>query len=135
MATKKEILAIAKGEQATITRTVKGDKVTCTHSVKASNDDPNRYNLRWTFNFANVSQEEILTLASKAVLIDKQGSWRKADDRMNAEKWQDATFNVRDMLDNRRQALDPTERVTKVAAKMSKAERDELIKKLQSMEG
>ena len=101
------------------------------HAVKVDRDTNDRYNLRWNFDFGTVNEEEILKLAARSMLIRKQGEWRKAKDRINADEWQDVTFDVEVMLAEGRKSADPVTKVVNAVAKMSQAEKADLLALLQ----
>ena len=125
---------IPSGEQATLKTTIEGKIAHLVFTVKP-NGEPGtpRYNLMQNLDFADVSEVELLELASKPLRIDVQAIWRKAKDRMDESVWSGRTWKVRDMLDQTRQKADPVQKAFKLAEGMTKAEREEYIKKLQAM--
>ncbi len=143
----KKMQPIGADEQATLNTSIEGLKdgkidrlistkaiATVVFSVKPNGDKGTpRYNLRQTFDFENVSEEELITLAVKPLRIDVQGVWRNAKDKMDADVWQDREWSVRDMLDQTRQKGDPVKKGLKLAENMTKAEREDYIKKIQAM--
>ncbi len=129
-----KLQAIPTGEQATLRTTIEGTVAHLVFSVKENGDNgAPRYNLEQSLDFVNVSDAEMIELASKPLRIDIQSTWRKAKDRMDADVWQDRTWNVREMLDQTRQKADPAQKVLNAAAKMSAAERTALMDLLKAM--
>ncbi len=126
----KKMQPIPAGEQATLKTTIEGEIATVIFTVKP-NHDPGapRFNLTQVFNFEDISREELIGLAVRPLRIDVQSVWRSAKDRMDADVWQDRTWNVRAMLDQTRQKADPTTTAERAIKKLTKAERDELFKK------
>lgn len=128
---------LSSTDQATRSIKADGEKVVCIHTVKPDRESPTRYELTWTFDFSNVSQEELLQLAGRTVLITQQAAWRALPtdkERLDADKVDNVTYSVRDMLDAGRRQADPKAKVVNAAAKMSDAERAELIKQLEAMQ-
>ncbi len=130
---------IAADVQATLKTTIDTDiegaeLAHVTFSVKPNGEKGTpRYNLTQTFDFSHVTRKEIIELAVKPLRIDVQSIWRGAKDKMDADVWQDRAWKVRDMLDQTRQKADPATKVLKVAAGMSKAEREALMELLKAM--
>ena len=120
-----------------ITPNADDNTIVCVHTVKPSSDSPVRYELNWTFDFAGVTTAEMLALAGRTVLITQQAAWRKLPtdkERLDTDKVDNVTYKVRDMLDAKRTAADPKTKITRAAAKMSKAERAEMIAALEAMD-
>ena len=119
---------MAANTQATLRTFGKGETVEVTFTVKENGEkDTARYNLVWSFDFANVTADEVRKLATRSLRIDGQSTWRKARNKMDADIWQDKKWSVRAMLDQTKQKADPTQKVLNAAAKMTKAERRVLI--------
>ncbi len=125
---------IPSDTQATLSTSIAGKIATVIFSVKPNGEkDSARYNLTQTFDFDNVKTDEILTLATRSLRIDVQSVWRKDSDRMNAEKWQNRKWSVREMLDQTRQKTDPATKVLNAIGKMSKSEKDAILELLKKM--
>ncbi len=119
---------------ATLSTSVSENVATVTFSVKPNGEkDSARYNLTQTFDFDDVKTDEILTLATRSLRIDVQATWRKDSDRMNAEKWQNRKWSVREMLDQTRQKADPKTKVLNAIGKMTKDEKDAILELLKKM--
>lgn len=127
----KKLTAIGVDEKPTLNTVIDGKKVVTTHTVKPDNESRARFNLKWTFDFAKCSQEQILELAEKSIRIRMQAAWRKATDKMDGDKWNDVTFDVADVLSEARKKADPFEKVMKAAGNLSASERAALLKALQ----
>lgn len=108
--------------------------VTVVHTVKPDEKHQTRYELTWTFDFANVTAMELIMLATRPLLIKAQGLWRKADDRLKEAAWDNRTFKVRDALDNARVAANPVTKAANAGKKMNKDERAALIAQLQAQQ-
>ncbi len=125
---------IGADEQATLNTSIAGKIATVVFSVKPNGEKGTpRYNLTQTFDFENVSEVELIALAVKPLRIDVQSVWRGAKNRMDGDVWQDRKWSVRDMLDQTRQKADPVQKGLKLAEGMTKAEREDYIKKIQAM--
>ncbi len=121
-------------EQATLKTSVFDNIATVTFSVKPDGEKGTaRYNLTQSFDFAGVSDEEMIGLAVRPLRIDVQAMWRKAKDRMNADVWQDRKWSVRDMLDQTRQKADPVTKAEKNDKAMTAKERKAHLELLTAM--
>ncbi len=100
---------LTRGEKADLSMStdVETKVVTVVHTVRPDEEHQSRYELTWSFNFADVTEQEMLELAVRPLRINKQRDWRAADDRMNAKIWDNQAFMVRAMLDTGRKAADP----------------------------
>ena len=100
---------LKRGEKADLSMVtdVEGKTVKVVHTVKPDEEHQSRYELTWTFNFENVTDQEMLELATRPLRINKQRDWRAATDRMTAKIWDNQIFMVRAMLDAGRKAADP----------------------------
>lgn len=122
------------GKDETATRTINapqdGDApvVRVSHTVKPDREATNRAQLVWEFDFSDVTRGELLELATRDVLIRKQAEWRKANNRDNADVWDNVTFRVRDILDETKKTADPTTKARNALAKLSPEERERLLK-------
>lgn len=122
---------LSKDENANLQLTVKGNIATVTHTAKVNRDDEARVEMTWNLDFEKVSKDDLLKLAARTVTIKQQAAWRKAADRMKAEKWDNVTFDVAAILAAGRQPADPKARAITAISKLSKAEREEVLKALQ----
>ncbi|KKM26966.1 hypothetical protein LCGC14_1579520 [marine sediment metagenome] len=110
--------------------------VVCIHTVKPDEKFQTRYELKWTLDFVDVDDAEMLELAGRTVLIKQQQVWRKmsAKDRINPEKVDNITYKVRDILDNTRAKQTPVQKASNAVKKMSAADRKELMAELKAIE-
>lgn len=102
-----------KTEASNKSTTIMGDIVTVVHTVKPNEESQSRYELTWKYDYTNVTREELMRLATRPMVITKQGQWRGAKDRMNTEKWDNVTFVIRDLLDGAKKKADPVEKAKK----------------------
>lgn len=123
---------IKEDENASISIAVdeKAMRATVSHTVKENRASPARYQLKWVFDFSETPMVDVLKLATRTICIKVQADWRKAKDRMDAEKWQDATFKVEQVLAEGRKSADPVTKAKSAVSKLSKAEREALIAEL-----
>lgn len=101
-------------------------------TVKPNAQTDTKTRVHWTFDFADVTEEEVMELAVRTLVIDAQRAWRNmsaADRSKNAER----TIRVREMLDaaKTRGTGDPVKRAASLASKMTDEEREELLRLLQ----
>lgn len=128
------IKTLTKTDAAERSTTVSGERVHTIRTVKPDKDAVDRYVTEWTFDFEGVTHDELLTLATRATVIDTQRVWRTAKDRMS-DAWGKRTISVREMLDAERKAggaADPATRAKNAVGKMTDAEKAELLKFLQN---
>lgn len=88
-----------------------------------------RYNLKWFYDFHEVSRNELIALALKPLVIDGQGEWRTAKDKMDADVWQDRKWSVRAILDETPRKKSEAEKADAAIGKLTKVERDLLFAK------
>lgn len=82
----------------------------------------------WTFDFSNVTQEELLELASRDLVIKMRPKF-KAIKSSDIPEWKEKTFNVREFLDGAgRSTLSDSEKFARLAGKLSKDEVAQLLK-------
>ncbi len=121
-------------EQATLRTEIADDIATVTFTVKPDGEKGTpRYNLRQSFDFRDVSRDELIGLATRPLRIDIQAVWRKASDRMDHKLWQGRLWGVRAMLDQTRQKADPVTKAHANDAKMTPAERKAHLELLTKM--
>lgn len=130
------IKQLAKPDKATKSTTVAEDglSVRCVRTARPDDDAGTlRCVVDWTFDLADVTQAELVTLAARALVIDTQRVWRGAKDRLT-DAWGDRLISVRGLIDSARTrtAVDPATAVGRLVPKMSSAERGVLLADLQA---
>jgi hypothetical protein len=102
-------------------------------TCKPEEKSPHKYNLRWTMDFSTCVEKTMLKLAARSFLIDLQRMWRK-DPKRTADEWQDATFNVADVMAaaKTRQKKSDFEKASGDAAKLGDEEKMRLIAELEA---
>ena len=116
------ITKLTKDQAAQRLTEVNDRTVHCVRTVKPDADSPVRYVVDWTFDFADVDEEELLELASRGVVIDTQREWRSLPDNQRlSDAWAKRTISVRDVLDRERTrgTVDPLQAATRLVGKMS----------------
>jgi hypothetical protein len=125
------IRKLGKEDAASTKLTIAGKKVTATYTCRKDKDSPDRYAVESTLDFSNCSQDEILEMASRTVVIDLQRQWRTLAKSNLANATKPGTFGTidvkRDVVEATRKAADPTTKVVSVLDKMSDAEREALL--------
>ena len=123
------ITKLTKDEAAQRSTDVENGTVRCVRTVKPDADSPVRYVVDWTLNFADVEQNELLELASRALVIDTQREWRSLPDNQRlSDAWAKRTISVRDVLDRER-TRGPVDRVkatTNLIGKMTPEELEQI---------
>lgn len=100
------------------------------HSWKKSNESP-RYQLRFSYDFSQCSEDEILRLATLWVNKDFQN-------RMRSQEWgekelkaqEEKPIDVAEMYRETRRAADPKSKAKKALSALSEEERKALLKEL-----
>jgi len=121
---------VLKGTTVTRDETIDGRVVTKDVSTLNAASDAN-YLDTWTFDYTNVSEDELLVLATRSLVIEAQGKFRRAkSDKLS--KFDRLSVNVREYLDNKRKKSTPEQRKAKAidavkAAGVSKADLEAMI--------
>ena len=127
------IRKLAKDEAASTKMEVRGKTVSAVFSARKDKDAADRYSIETELNFGNCSNEEILELAARIVLIDLQRQWRAVAKGNMSAATKDGTFAKVDVktevVDAARKGADPTTKVVNVLDKMSDAERNAILAK------
>ncbi len=108
---------------------IDGQKVFCMAKVKASEADKVGIDVAWTFDFTGCPEAVKLHLASRTLVIDVQGDWRKAKPEARKSLIK-KTIKVVDLMAGRKRKpkAPPTVKdVVNVMADMTEAQRDEIM--------
>lgn len=119
---------IKQGEKAERSVSVSGDIVRRVH-VTLNKPTKAEYQLDWSFDFSGVSKEELMPIASRAILIAMRPEF-KAATGSELPSWEVRTFSVREYLDSERAKVDDAEKVKRILGKMSKEQRDAILSRL-----
>lgn len=127
---------VPKGTKVDRSETIDGSLVTKpvvteNHATKAFYSDV------WQLDFANVTESELLTLATRTVVIDLQGKFRKAKGA-NVKDWAGLKVSVRKHLDSKRQrktAAEKYEAARQAARQLTKEDLLAELKRLEADEG
>ena len=119
---------VKQGEKAERSVSVSGDIVRRVH-VTLNKPTKAEYQLDWSFDFSGVSKEELMTIASRAILIAMRPEF-KAATGSELSGWEVKTFSVRGYLDSERAKVDDAEKVKRILGKMSKEQRDAILSRL-----
>lgn len=131
----RQFTVIAQGEQAA--RSTDVDEGSNVVSVTRTTKHPQlgRVQHQWTLDFSQVSQADLLELASRTVVINFQRLFRDDGDPQ-VDRWDQVTIDVqRDMLDRERKPADPKNRIASDWAKLSEDERAQLMEQLKAQMG
>lgn len=74
------------------------------YATKIDGKDSIRYVMTTTFDFDGVTPQELLELATRRLIVDRQNEWRKSASKANANAadWDNQTVRVREILDRER---------------------------------
>ena len=125
------IRKIGKDDTASTKITVAGKNVTAVYTCRKDKDAADRYSVQSTLDFSNCSQDEILEMAARTIVIDLQRQWRTLAKNNLANATKAGTFasiNVKqDVVEAARKATDPAIKVVSALDKMSDAEREAVL--------
>ena len=108
---------VKQGEKADRSVSIKGDLVTRQH-VTLNKSTKSEYALTWAFDFEGVTREELLTVASRAIVIALRPEFKVAS-ASEIEAWDNRTFSVREYLDSERAKVDDVEKARRLLSKMT----------------
>jgi len=90
----------------------------------------------WTFDFSGVNPDEIMVLATRPLVITTQAQLRAAKTTAEADKFDTATFSVRDFLDRERAKLSPEEKFERAVAGLPPEKVKEILEaQLKALQG
>ena len=125
------IRKLGKDEAAPTKLAIEGRKVTAMYTCRKDKDSADRYAVQSIVDFTNCSQDEIIEMASRTIVIDLQRQWRTLAKSNLANATKPGTFATidvkRDVLEATRRATDPATKVVSALDKMSDAEREALL--------
>ena len=89
--------------------------------------DGQAFEMGWTLDFENVTDEQLLELATRSVVIGIQRKFRDAKGK--PDDWNGKTFDVAELLNEsrKREKLDPMEAARRLLAGMSEADREAVL--------
>ena len=119
---------VKQGEKAARTCAISGDVVTRTH-VTLNKPTKAEYQLTWAFDFSGVSKEELMTIASRAIVIALRPEF-KVEPAANLEVWDNRTFSVREYLDSERSKVDDVEKARRLLGKLTPEQREAILAQL-----
>lgn len=94
------------------------------------------YQDTWKLNFEGVSDEELIRLATRSLVIELQQKFRDSK-AADVKKWDSLSLSVREHLDGKRKRLTSEEKKSRAmeAVKTAGVSADDLRKMLEEMEG
>jgi hypothetical protein len=116
---------VKQGEKADRSVSIKGDLVTRQH-VTLNKPTKSEYALTWAFDFSDVTREELLTVASRAIVIALRPEF-KAASASELESWDNRTFSVREYLDSERAKVDDVEKARRILGKLTPEQREAIL--------
>ena len=126
------IRKLAVDEKFSPSIAVVGEKATASYAVRQNETSGDRYALETTFDFAGVSQSELIEMACKSLIVDRQRAWRVLAASNKKEATDNnpyATVAVRELLDAPRTRTNqpPVSKAAKLFEGMSAAEKAEFM--------
>ena len=120
---KKPGAILKKGESESRAVSVNGEVVKLHHVTKTTKGN---MVCEWSFDFKDVSREELIKLASRSLVIDQRPPAKVSK---KPEEWASKEWRVRDLIDNKkRKSANPVEKAAK-ALGLSPEQIEELLKK------
>ena len=123
---------VPKGTKVSVDEVITKDVLTKEVVTQVDGKDGPCYQGTWKFDFKGVSRQELISLASRTLVIERQATFRRAKPAERSKFQTDVL--VREYLDNKRSRSTPEERkekALKVAKTLSKADLEALLKSLQ----
>ena len=96
-----------------------GDKVAKTY-----------HKMQWTFDFKDVTHEELLEVASRELVIGARPKFKKCPIN-EVKSWEQKTFSVRKILDAERTSLSPEEKAVRALQGLTPEQLAEVLKAVQ----
>jgi hypothetical protein len=119
---------VKQGEKADRSVSIAGEVVTRQH-VTLNKATKSEYALTWSFDFSGVSQNELMTIASRAIVIALRPEFKVAS-ASELETWDNRIFSVREYLDSERSKVDDVEKARRLLGKLSQEQRDLILASL-----
>lgn len=118
-----------KGETYNRSRTVDVDtlNVNVKHVTAHKSGD---YYLTWNFDFTDVTQEQLLDLATRSLVIDARPQFKNCPEN-EIDSWDDKTFKVADMLVKQRRGKSDAQKAADLFAKLSPEEQAAIMAQYQ----
>src|SRR3990172_6123754 len=108
---------VKQGEKAVKSTAIAGNVVTKQH-VTLNHNTKADYQLTWKFDFEGISREELLLVASRALVIALRPEF-KAASAAELESWDNRTFSVRGFHESGGVKIDDAEKHRRILAKFS----------------
>ena len=124
-------MEVKAGEKVSRTKSIdlEGKKVTLFNVSKHDGTGKN-YKVKWTFDFFNVSQEDLLELASRAAVIAFRKHFRGVD-KSEIPNYRELTIDVqREVVEKERKPANPVEKVKKLMEGLGEEEKRKLLEEL-----
>jgi len=124
---KKTIPYTKEGESYERTVSVSGDIVTRKHVTKHKTGE---VYLTWHFDFSGCTKDQILELASRAVVIGERPRF-KVCPQAHIPEWDNKTFDVAAFCARERSKKSPLEKIQDALGMLSEEEKKALLERLQ----
>lgn len=85
----------------------------------------------WTLDFSNCSDDDIINLAVRSVVIDIQRMIRATGSKEGMAAFDGKTYDIKDLISNRRTGKTPTEKAELAMAKLTPEQVAEIVAKYQ----
>ena len=109
------------------TTSINGEVVTAVRSVKIDENSQVSSEFKRTFDFTEVTRAQLLKIATRALVIDEQDTYRRATpDKRKAMLVKQV--KVLNMLTKKRQKKSDLDKVTALMATMTQVDRDIVLK-------
>lgn len=124
-------MEVQPGEQVSRSRNIDVAAETVRlYNVSKNDKTGKNYKVNWTFDFSGVTDEQMLELASRSAVIAYRKHFRNVpEDRI--PEYAERTIDVlEDVLTQERRGLSASEKAARLVAKMTDAEKAELLASL-----
>lgn len=86
-----------KGETYNRTRTVNPDTNVVVNKQVTKHDKEGNLYLTWSFDFTDITREQLMDIATRALVIDARPAFKKCD-IADIDSWDNKMFIVKDMI-------------------------------------
>lgn len=126
---------VKQGEKRVVgTKIVGSDTVEVKH-VTMNKPSNTHYAMKWSFDFSNVSREDLMKLATRALVIDQRPKFKDEKDSKKLETWDNRTFSVAKILAKERARVSAEEKATRAVTALPESEQIALLKQLLASKG
>ena len=126
-----EEMEVKAGEKVSRTKSIdlEGNRVTL-FNVSKNDVTGKNYKVKWTFDFSNVSKEDLLELASRAAVIAYRKHFRGVE-KGEIPRYKELVVDVqKEVVERERKPANPVEKVKKLMEGLGEEEKRKVLEEL-----